>query len=113
MIQEHYLRAIINGSLNTSMQKNFVHECHELVMGFVELRFEKELRNGGEITNILQETNYVYIGKVFILIASLYEKVSIYHFIRIFKDSLSSSNGNSITSYNPIISDGDALRLNN
>jgi hypothetical protein len=55
MIQEYYLRAILNGTLNKSMEKSFVLECHELVLAFLELKWRQGALYAG------QKPNHLYI----------------------------------------------------
>jgi hypothetical protein len=53
MIQEYYLRALLNGTLSSEMEKNFVLECHELVLGFLELKWRQGALYGGQKPNHL------------------------------------------------------------
>lgn len=55
MIQEYYLRAILNGTLSSSMEKNFVLECHELVLGFLELKWRQGALYAGQKPSHLRD----------------------------------------------------------
>jgi hypothetical protein len=55
MIQEYYLRALLNGTLSSEMEKNFVLECHELVLGFLELKWRQGALYGGQKPNHLRD----------------------------------------------------------
>jgi len=55
MIQEFYLRAVLNGTLTASMEKSFVLECHELVLGFLELKWRQGALYAGQKPNHLRD----------------------------------------------------------
>jgi len=55
MIQEYYLRAVLNGTLTESMEKSFVLECHELVLGFLELKWRQGALYAGQKPNHLRD----------------------------------------------------------